>query len=353
MAVDVVLVRHGSRAQSPDGRDLSGRGRHQARTLADALALRGASPDLVLSSSLDHARATALLLSDRLGVGRGPVELRALTPGCGPGNVDELIRQTGAAGVDLDRFTCVLVVGHEGRLSNLLTEFTGRRTRPIPHGGAVCVSAASVADLASGRGRTSYRYPTADHQEDALRAKVNSKMTVSTFLAGFVFTALSTVLIVDRTRWPLHRVVAAIALTASLALFISAVYIYDQLSTPSGFWTVAGRPRLWRRLYERQERRAEHRWERSRRAARGTEEEKARQADDDPSSFRPIHDGPMYWLMVDTSRRVFTPAVALALVGFVALLLGTGDWRIEVGGLVGLVLAGGYAALHRPDLGAD
>ena len=56
--------------------------------------------------------------------------------------------------------------------------------------------------------------------------------------------------------------------------------------------------------------------------------------------------------MVRTSRRVFTPAVVLALAGFVALLVGTGDWRIWAGGLIGLGLAGGYATIHRPDLGA-
>jgi hypothetical protein len=290
---------------------------------------------------LDHAQETALVLAKLLGVQQEPVMLSALTPGAGPGGVDELLRQIKRAGVHPEGFACILVVGHEGRLSDLATELTGIRSRPIPHGGAVSVFAVGLSDLAAGRAETRYRYPTADHQEDALRAKVNSKMTVATFLAGFVFTALSTVLIVDRTQWPWHRVVAAIALTASLALFIAAVYIYDQLSTPSGFWTDADRPRApWRRLYEWQLSRMEQRWANAMQDADGDQEGKGRQRG-------------MYWLMVATSRRVFTPAVGLALAGFVALLVGTGDWRIWVGGLVGLALAGGYAALHRPNLGAD
>lgn len=66
-----------------------------------------------------------------------------------------------------------------------------------------------------------------------------------------------------------------------------------------------------------------------------------------------LHDGPVYWDMVATSRLVFTPAVALAFAGFLALLIGTNDTWIWAGGLVGMSIAAGYAALRRPDLGAD
>jgi phosphohistidine phosphatase SixA len=332
---------------------MSAHGRHQIETLARALRLRGTLPELFLTS--EHAKEAGTLLSERLANGDPPVVLDALTPGCGPGGIDELVRQAQAAHVDLDSCACVLAVGHEGRLSDLLTELTGARSRPLSHGEGVCVRGASLQELAAGRGAVHYRYPTANHQEEALRAKVHSKMTVATFLAGFVFTALSAVLVLEpKNGWPWDRVAALVSLTTSLALFIAAVYIYDQLGTPSGFWTDADRPRAWRRLYRRREARLEARWANlQRRSSCGDNEHRGRQADDDPAFSRPRQDGPVYWLMVRTSRFVFTPAVVLALAGFIALLVGTGDRRIWAGGLVGLAVASAYAAFHRPDLGAD
>ena len=210
-------------------------------------------------------------------------------------------------------------------LSDLVTELTGTRSHPLLHGGAVCVRGDSLQDLAAGRGSIHHRYPTVDYQEGSLRAKVNSKMTVATFLAGFVFTALSA-LLRDQDDWPFHRVVATTALTASLALFVASIYIYDQLGTPSGFWTDADKPRkFWRYLYQRREARIEKRWSKFKQAAKGDDDAKARLADDKQEMYRPRHDGPVYWLMVHTSRFLFTPAVVLSLAGFAALLVGTGD----------------------------
>jgi phosphohistidine phosphatase SixA len=352
--MEIVLVRHGVRNARHDNGRMSDHGRYQIKTLACALELRGTLPDLLLTSRKDHAQEAATLLSERLTRATPLVVLDALTPGCGPGGIDEVVRQARAAGVALESSACLLIVGHEGRLSDLVTELTGGRSHPLSHGGAVCVRGASLRDLVAGRGSVYYRYPTVDHQEEPLRAKVNSKMTVATFLAGFVFTALSAVLLLDRTEWPWHRVTAATTLTASLALFVASVYIYDQLGTPSGFWTDADRPRaFWRRLYQRREARLEDLWTRLTEDAEGDDQDKRRQADDHPAIYRRRHDGAVYWLMVRTSRFVFTPAVVLALIGFVALLVGTGDWRIWTGGLAGLLAAGGYASLHRPDLGAD
>ena len=179
-------------------------------------------------------------------------------------------------------------------------------------------------------------------------------MTVASLLAGLVLTALSAVVLLDTHPWAWDRVAAIISLTASLALFLASVYIYDQLGTPSGFWTDADKPRpIWKWLAERREAKRERLWSQLWVSAEGDEQGKGRQADDDPAFYRPLHDGQVYWLMVKTSRLVFTPAVTLAFVGFLALLVGTNDLRIWLGGLVGLCVAGGYAASHRPDLGAD
>jgi phosphohistidine phosphatase SixA len=354
--VDIVLVRHGVHHDHA----LSDRGRHQAVMLSQAFGLRGTEPTLLLSSSLQHAQETARLLAEHA-ASQGlpamePVPLAALTPKCGPGGFDDVIRQAEAVGAGLEFHSCVLVVGHEGRLSDLVTELTGVRLSPVASGGAVCIRGQSLQDLVAGRGSVHYHYPTVDHQEEPIRAKINSKMTVSTFLAGFVFTALSAVLLLPLDTWPLHRVVAASALTAALVLLIAAVYIYDQMGTPSGFWTDADKPRLfWRRLYERREARLERLWAKRRKAAPKdlTDEEKARWADDHPIMHRPLHDGPAYWMMVRTSRFVFTPGVVLALMGFIGLLIGTGDWRIFTFGVLGLVATGAYCALQRPNLGAD
>jgi phosphohistidine phosphatase SixA len=351
--IEIVLARHGARHRCGDHGVLNERGWLQAAALARALNLRRSTPDTIFSSAHRDAWDTADRIGRQLPQPLTPVTLDCLTPKRGPCTIEDLLEQADANGVDLWGAHCVLVVGHEGRLSDLVVELTGSRERPIPHGGAVAVRGDSLVQLVLGRGTLYYRVPTVDHQEDVLREKVTSKMTVATFLAGFVFTALSAVLLLTRP-WPLHRVIAITALTASLALFISAVYIYDQLATPSGFWTDAGRPRpWWRKLYDRRERRLDKRWARLMSQAEGDADHKARRADDHPDFHRPAADGPMYWLMVKTSRWVFTPAVMLAFSGFVALLVGTDDARIWIGGVVALLVGGTYAAFHRPDLGAD
>ena len=76
-------------------------------------------------------------------------------------------------------------------------------------------------------------------------------------------------------------------------------------------------------------------------------------ADDDGKISQRARDGSLYVDMVATSRWVFLPAVVIALIGFVTLLLGTDDKYIWVLSLIGLALALGYASIHRPDLGAD
>ena len=135
--------------------------------------------------------------------------------------------------------------------------------------------------------------------------------------------------------------------------FVAAVYIYDQLSTPPGFWTDGNKSRyFWRKLYDIQERYLEKRWDRAYKKAEGKTNPGA-WADDDQTIARLTHDGPMYWLMVRTSRLVFTPAVILSLLGFLTLLSGTEDTRILVGGAGALIIAGVYSAFYRPNLGAD
>jgi phosphohistidine phosphatase SixA len=339
--VDVLLVRHGARLEGEG--ELSGHGRHQAQLVARALRLRKCTVDSCFSSSKSHAVEMARLCQPDQPI---PVhELPALTPDVKPDDVDTLVEQATALDPDLERRRGVLLVGHEGRLSNLVAELTGTRARPLAHGEVVCVQGDCLADLVAGRGTIWFRYPTYDHQDDQLQPKVQSKMTVSTFLAGFVFTALIGLLLLATDRWTIAQVIAVVALASSLALFVACVYIFDQLGMPSGFWTDSSRPRLWRRYYERREHKREERWHAI------AEEADAGTADDDARSW--AQEGPRYHLMVSTSKVLFTPATWLALIGFLALLSDTEDVRMVVGAGIGLVVAGAFALSRRPDLGAD
>jgi hypothetical protein len=170
-------------------------------------------------------------------------------------------------------------------------------------------------------------------------------MTVATFLAGFVFTALSAVLLLSPNDWSWHRVVAAIALTGSLCLLVSSVYMFDQLGTPVGFWTDNRPPAFWRWLAARRERTAEKRWEQQFR------EKGAAEADEENAPWR--LDGPVYRYMLQITRQVFNPAVFLGLIGFLALIVGTASAWVMVGGSLVLVTAIVYAVGKRPNLGAD
>ena len=170
-------------------------------------------------------------------------------------------------------------------------------------------------------------------------------MTVATFLAGFVFTALSAVLLLNPNDWSWHRVVAAIALTGSLCLLVSSVYMFDQLGTPVGFWTDNRPPAFWRWLAARRERTAEERWEQQFREKGATE------ADEENAPWR--LDGPVYRYMLQITRQVFNPAVFLGLIGFLALIVGTASAWVMVGGSLVLVTAIVYAVGKRPNLGAD
>jgi phosphohistidine phosphatase SixA len=361
---------HAGPQAADEGVPLSDRGDHQTRELGRALKAMNVQVSSVVTSRSEHAMQTAGLLCDLLGVASAPVPMSALTPRSGPGSILDLVEEArvvvsegGAIGLKPD--DRLLVVGHEGRLSDLFTELTGVRAGPLTNGGAVCVRAATLEDLAAGRGEVWARYPTVDHQEDALRSKVNSKMTVSTFLAGFVFTALSAVLVLDHPQgWPWDKIAAVAALTASFALLVTAVYFFDQLGTPSGFWTDAERARWpWRWLNDRREYRLDQRWacEKKRAVVEGhplighvaDDDLKGRFADETPEIHRSTADGRTYWLMVHTSRLVFTPGVVLGGGGFLFLLKGTDDpWMFWLG-LVSMIAASTYAAFHRPALGAD
>ena len=187
-------------------------------------------------------------------------------------------------------------------------------------GELVCVAADSFEHCLTGRGRIEFRYPVVNHGEEQLRGKIESKTTVSTFLAGFTATALIELLL-KGAPFSMSAGIAAVSLTGSLALFVAAVYMYDPLSMPEGFWVDEDRPTF--------------RW-------RGKTFEKHFRAN-----------GPLYALMVWTWKYVFTPAVALGLLGFVMMLVSTGNSVILCGALLVLIGAGIWYLWFRPRLGTD
>ena len=182
----------------------------------------------------------------------------------------------------------IAVVGHEPVVSGLLCQMTGKKSRSLDRGEAVWLTAKNQEDFKSGNALLVYASRSSDYAE-RLHDKIQTKMTVCTFLAGFVMAALIEIIKDPDKIVRTSRVVAAICFTMALALLIAAVYVYDNLSMPPMFWRVG--------------------------VARGGK----------PSRTRLGHDrrlnGALYAYMVHAWLVFFTPAVLLSLVGSFAFLL--------------------------------
>lgn len=235
----------------------------------------------------------------------------------------------------LDKESTIVLVGHEPLLNQVIAVATGKRVRPLKQLEVVCLSVTQHLDLLCGDATLDWRFPVRAYEEEALREKVGRKMTVATFLAGFTFTALMSVLLrkelnaVAVQGFPrelpsietLLMLTGSLLLTASVGLFVAAVYAYDQLSMPEGFWG-ASRAGPWRRWTT---------------------------FDDDQRNEY----GELYTLMVDTWTFCFTPAVILAALGFFAVILAIGTMiTASLYLAVGLICICYYRKV-RPKLGVD
>src|SRR5205814_1714443 len=87
---------------------------------------------------------------------------------------------------------------------------------------------------------------------------------------------------------------SVVALTLSLALYVAAVYLYDEISMPEGYWNPG--PQI-----------------------------KSAKSYDSKFGNRVRRFGPVYAYMVRAWVFVFTPAVFCSAVGFLALF-----WRAEI-----------------------
>ena len=239
----VLFIRHGSREPgSPDNnKPLTQSGRNEVLDLARALGALGVIPTSYVTSKRKHSYETAELLSENISLNTKAriTPIPELDTTRAPLDVLDAVKTAGI----LDESETIAMVGHEPSLGQLLMAFTKVRHRPLVQGSAVCLSAGTIKDLIAGGGKVEFRWPVVDYQEGELREKIRSKVGVATFLAGFTFAALTTVL--SRSGGLSgYDVVATIALTVSLALFIACIYIYDSLSMPEGFWLYGGRSRL-------------------------------------------------------------------------------------------------------------
>jgi phosphohistidine phosphatase SixA len=344
--IKIIFIRHGEREYNDFRADkempLSKEGKRQITDLAERFQYLKVKPAIYFTSEYKHAQDTAGLLIQMLGGCQKTCS--TLTPKAKEETqITNGIRETPEnifwrllEEINGDKETklyladekkqekVIAFVGHEARLSQLLTCLTSKRHRPFNRAEALCVAAHSLPDFIGGQGQIEFRIPVVDYQEDKLRDKIHSKMSVSTFLAGFTFTALIELLKEPRDL-DSSRMAAAICLTWALALFVAAVYMYDRLGMPEGFWAYGNRPKLQRKFQRLRSRKFEE-------------------------DYR--NHGPLYAYMVWTWKRVFTPAVAIALLGFIMILLST--WSIVIwGGLIALTVVILYYFIARPLLGTD
>ena len=341
--MQLLLIRHGSRKHGAEDHrtPLSDGGKAEIRNLAKALDELGVAPSSYVTSTKDHSYETAELLCVNIsGSAAARIDkIPQLDTTRPPLEVLNAVKEAGA----LDKGGVIAMVGHEPSLGQLLMALTSVRHRPLDHGSAVCLSAATTQDLLKGKGEVDFRWPVVDYQERELREKIRSKVGVATFLAGFTFAALTTVLSRSASLSQ-YDVVATIALTISLALFIACIYIYDSLGMPEGYWLYGGQSRVHKLIVRILGPRAGGHallWR--------TRNERKGEARD--ATLR--RHGPLYVYMVSTWTILFTPAVLFGLVGFVALLLSAHRILIDVGAGLGILLVTVLYLAARPDLGYD
>jgi phosphohistidine phosphatase SixA len=352
LALEIVFVRHGRRTYARefkhnDANDPLDQSEHQAiAACRGILENEGVRLSRVFVSRYQHAQDTARILcnkSELLSKDGTPVEIvPELTPKSGA-DIDGMFARIESRIAPPINGT-FLFVGHEPRLRQLITQFTGVRLEPLDYLDMVHVVAGCASDLRLGRANVDWRYPVRNTSETELRQKVMSKMTVATFLAGFTFTSLGVALSgLNKTvspagtppplvwfdyvmpyEWHIFiNVAALLLLSLSLGLFVGAIYVYDQLAMPRGLWDSEGKDSLWFCWFR-------------------------------PSKLRKNlkKNGYVYAHMVMAWSRLFTPAVGLAAVGF-GLLLAARSVFLAGLYLLALTLAAIWYGLNKPKVGFD
>jgi phosphohistidine phosphatase SixA len=339
--MQLLLIRHGCRERGLPDRDkpLTDPVREELKGLARALRELSVVPARYVTSTKCHSYETAECLHEAISENTDAriCQIDELDTTRAPLEVFDAVKKVGG----LEETEITALVGHEPSLGQLLMALTSVRHRPLACGSAVCLSAPTARDLLKGHGQVDFRWPVVDYQEQELREKIRSKAGVATFLAGFTFTALTVVLSRSGSlSW--YDMVATVALTVSLALFVACIYIYDSLSMPEGFWIYGARSRLYEFLIRRLD-------SLTKRHALARTPCKERKGEARDAKLR--RDGPLYVYMIRAWTIMFTPAVVFGLIGFVALLLSSQRVFIYVGASLGIVLVTALYFWARPKLG--
>jgi phosphohistidine phosphatase SixA len=286
LMVCVVLIRHGEKDDQLLNEPLTVGGRKASQSLGKFLREIKISPDLILTSKYQHARETAQEIARETAPQIEPLPIEGLTPGSDEKlfSVAAILEAATQNGREIGVDSTLFIVGHEPRLTQLVSKMTRKRLPPFERVGAVCIRAGRLDELKYGSGKVQWWYPVTA-RDDELGDKLTGKMTVATFLAGFNFTALielikepGGLLLENDSRWckVLDRIghpqeapcpseeldwlgfTAVAFLTVSLGLFITAVFVYDRLSMPGGYlenpplpWLLGGKRRVIRDRMER------------------------------------------------------------------------------------------------------
>jgi len=123
----LLILRHAKSSWKETGlvdhdRSLNKRGKRDAPRIGELLREQGLVPDMILSSSAKRAKRTAEIVAEESGFGDEIVFSRELYAAWPESYIDALSLQP-------DRFGCLMVVGHNPGLEELLLVLTGEAER--------------------------------------------------------------------------------------------------------------------------------------------------------------------------------------------------------------------------------
>jgi hypothetical protein len=182
-------------------------------------------------------------------------------------------------------------------------------------------------------------------------------MTPTAVLAGFVLAALLSVAINPSRGVSWWTTLSVFLLTISLGALVGALFIYDQLSMPSGFWTDGPQPGWLKQLRDREERRLNKQWNTA------YAELQSRSSDldafelgsqvEDLLPFSELRlEGPAFSYMIRTHRYLVVPGLVAAALGVTAATADVSVW-LAAALIAALVVITIWYVRWRPVLGVD